>query len=98
MARFARPWTYGLRPHRMDNQAYGLPSGAVDKRWTTGMDKRLRRPADRFATCPPADHRLTTALPTLPTAAHAYHHLGVFTFLTNALRPTLRGLYKRGAL
>ena len=44
VARFARPWT-SLRERWITRPA-ACPAG----RWTNGMDKRLRRPADRYAT------------------------------------------------
>ena len=58
------------------------------------MDKRFAvlRIAARL------DHRLTTALPTLPTATHV-HLLLYLTYLTTRGQPygiTLRGLYKDG--
>ena len=72
------------------NAAERLPAAG---RWTNGMDKRLRRPVDRYATC------LTTALTTLPTAAHTHLQLD-FNVLNNRVPygVTLRGLYKEGAL
>ena len=77
VARFARPWT-SLREQWITRPA-ACPAGRWTNGWSSGFS--VLRIATRL------DHRLTTALPTLPTAAHDHLSLDL-TFLTTRCAPS----------